>query len=112
MRRKHQQRSTAMAAGEVAGVPCMLKWPAQVSRWRAGRLLAGANPLIWKSTFGNQATLPADLRKVGVRSPSLREAVAVNPGCRVVECNSSDGEVLIAVMPSELALVIGALGKV
>ncbi|MFH8443271.1 hypothetical protein ACH4D3_18800 [Streptomyces sp. NPDC018026] len=58
------------------------------------------------------AVLPADLCRVGVRSPSLREAAAVNPGSRIVECESSDGEVLIAVMPPELEHVIKALESV
>ncbi|WP_399895316.1 hypothetical protein ACGH7X_39150 [Streptomyces sp. BBFR51] len=56
-----------------------------------------------------EAALPADLCQAGVRSPSLGEAVAVNPGSRIVECESSDGEVLIAVMPEELHHVIKAL---
>ncbi|MFE7431581.1 hypothetical protein ACFU78_01095 [Streptomyces tendae] len=110
MRRKRQQRSTAIAAGEQAGVPCMLKWPDQGSRWRAGRVLIGAGPLVWKPSFGKQkAALPAGLRRAGVRSPSLREAVSLNPRSRIVECESSDGEVLIAVMPEELDHVIKAL---
>ncbi|MGW4271483.1 hypothetical protein ACWEGQ_03780 [Streptomyces seoulensis] len=88
----------------------MLKWSAQGSRWRAGRLLIGPGLLAWKPSFGKQeAVLPADLRQAGVRSPSLREAVAFNPGSRIVECGSSDGEVLIAVMPEELDHVIKAL---
>ncbi|MFE1237289.1 AbrB/MazE/SpoVT family DNA-binding domain-containing protein [Streptomyces tendae] len=110
MRRKRQRRSTAIAAGEQAGVPCMLKWSAQGSRWRAGRVLIGAGPLVWKPSFGKQkAALPAGLRRAGVRSPSLREAVSLNPRSRIVECESSDGEVLIAVMPEELDHVIKVL---
>ncbi|MFE3516104.1 hypothetical protein [Streptomyces sp. NPDC059166] len=110
MRRRQQQRSTAIADGKPAGVPCMLKWSAQGSRWRAGRLLISAGPLVWKPSFGTQeAVLPADLCRAGVRSPSLREAVAVNPGSRIVVCDSSDGEVLIAVMPPELDHMIKAL---
>ncbi|MEU6453393.1 hypothetical protein [Streptomyces sp. NPDC047065] len=113
MRRKRQQRATAIAAGQAAGVPCMLKWSVQGSRWRAGRLLIGAGPFVWKPSLGKrEAVLPVDLCRVGVRSPSLREAVAVNPGSRIVECESSDGEVLIAVMPPELEHVIKALGSV
>ncbi|WP_315904329.1 hypothetical protein [Streptomyces sp. ASQP_92] len=88
----------------------MLRWSAQGSRWKAGRLLIGAGALAWKPSLGKQETvLPADLCQAGVRSPSLREAVAVNPGSRIVECDSSDGEVLIAVMPPELDHVIKAL---
>jgi hypothetical protein len=44
-----------------------------------------------------------------MRSPSLREAVALNPRCRIVECDSPDGEVLFAVMPQELDHVLAAL---
>ncbi|MCX5396125.1 hypothetical protein [Streptomyces sp. NBC_00102] len=112
MRRKQQQRSTAIAAGEPAGVPCRLKWSAQGSRWRAGRLLISPGPLVWKPSLGSQEiVLPADLRQAGLRSPSLREAVSVNPGSRIMECDSSGGKVLIAVMPVELDHVIKALGS-
>ncbi|MFE5627928.1 hypothetical protein [Streptomyces sp. NPDC056470] len=110
MRRKQQQRSTALASGEAAGVPCMLKWSAQGSRWRPGRLVIGAGPLVWKPSLGRQeAVLPADLRQTGVRSPSLREAVALNPRSRIVQGESSDGTILIAVMPEELDHVVEAL---
>lgn len=110
MRRKRQQRAATLAAGKSAGVPCMIKWSAQGSRWRAGRLLIGADPLVWKPSFGKQAVvLPADLCQTAVRSPSLREAVTINPGSRIVECDSSDGEILIAVMPPEVDHVIKAL---
>ncbi|MEU2241311.1 hypothetical protein ABZ572_18130 [Streptomyces sp. NPDC018338] len=108
--RKRQQRSTAIAAGEVAGVPCMLKWAAQGSRWRAGRLLIGAGPPAWKPSRGKaEVTLPADLRRTGTRSPSVREGMSINPGSRIVECASSGEAVLIAVMPEDLDHVIKAL---
>ncbi|MFI8823862.1 hypothetical protein [Streptomyces sp. NPDC053431] len=109
--RKRRQRSTATAAGEPAGVPCMLKWSAQGSRWRAGRLrTGGADPLVWKPSFGKrEVALPAGLRRTEVRSPSLREAVAINPQSRIVACESSEGELLIAVMPEDLDRVIKAL---
>ena len=111
MRRKRRQRSDAVAAGEPAGVPCMLKWAAQGARWRAGRLLVpGAGPLVWTPSLRKSETeLPAGLRRAEVRAPSVREALAINPGSRIVRCESSDGEVLIAVMPDDLATVIAAL---
>ncbi|MEU9731423.1 hypothetical protein [Streptomyces sp. NPDC048002] len=88
----------------------MLKWSAQGSRWKAGRLQVGAGPLTWKASFGRQAAaLPTDLRRTGVRPPSVREAMGVNPGARIVECESHDGVVLIAVMPEDLRHVIDAL---
>ncbi|MFG2639872.1 hypothetical protein ACGFYP_02650 [Streptomyces sp. NPDC048370] len=112
MRRKQQQRSTAIATGEVAGVPCMLKWSAQSTRWRAGRLMIGPGPLVWKASLGKQeAALPTDLRQMGVRSPSLREAVSLNPRSRIVDCESSGGPILLAVQPEELDQVIEALAS-
>ncbi|AYG78202.1 hypothetical protein DWB77_00309 [Streptomyces hundungensis] len=90
----------------------MVKWPARSPRWRAGRLLISAGSVVWKSSYGKQeVALPTDLLQTGFRSPSLREAVAINPGSRIAECDSSDGEVLIAVMPSELDHVVTALDK-
>ncbi|MDQ0785273.1 MULTISPECIES: hypothetical protein [unclassified Streptomyces] len=111
MRRKRRQRSDTVAAGESAGVPCMLKWAAQSARWRAGRLLVGhSGPLVWTPSFGKRETvLPAGLRRAEVRTPSVREALAINPGSRIVRCESSDGDILIAVMPDDLATMIAAL---
>ncbi|MEU3482707.1 hypothetical protein ACI2LO_14930 [Streptomyces sp. NPDC033754] len=110
--RKRQQRSTTIAAGEVAEVPCMLKWAAQGSRWRAGRLLIGANPPAWKPSRGKpEVALPADLRRTGTRSPSVREGMSINPGSRIVECTSSGEAVLIAVMPEYLDHVVKAPGE-
>ncbi|WP_435973315.1 hypothetical protein [Streptomyces sp. Qhu_M48] len=110
MNRKRRQRSDALAAGEVAGVPCMLKWSAQGSRWRPGRLLIGAGPPVWKASWGRrEAALPADLRRTGTRSPSVREGISINPGSRIVEYASSGGTVLIAVMPDEVDQVVKAL---
>ncbi|MEV7278701.1 hypothetical protein [Streptomyces sp. NPDC093111] len=88
----------------------MLKRAAQGPRWRAGRLLTGAGPLVWKPSFGKQETvLPADLHQAAPRSPSLREAMSINPASRIVECDSPDGKILIAVMPPELDHVVSAL---
>jgi hypothetical protein len=103
VRRTQRRRAAKIRSGEQVGVPCMLKWPSQGPRWRAGRLVIGSEPLIWKPVLGKQTiTLPADLHRTGTRSPSLREAMSVNPLSRIVECGSSGGEVWIAVMPGDL----------
>ncbi|CAM5643725.1 EGFR-like transmembrane domain-containing protein [Streptomyces parvulus] len=111
MRRKRQHRSTATTAGEPVGLPCMLKRPAQGSRWKAGRLLIdGAGPLAWEAAWGRRTTvLPTGLRQTGLRPPSPREAMAVNPRSAIVECESPEGQVLIAVMPEELDAATKAL---
>ncbi|SBT88989.1 hypothetical protein GA0115233_100639 [Streptomyces sp. DI166] len=113
VRRKRQQRSTATAAGEPAGLPCMLRWSAQGARWRPGRLLIGeAGPLVWQPSWGKrEAALPAGLRQTGLRSPTMREAMGLNPRSRIVECESSEGEVLVAVMPEDLDELIKALER-
>ncbi|MFI9293188.1 hypothetical protein [Streptomyces gardneri] len=115
MERKRRQRSTAaavaaVAAGEAAGVPCMVKWSALGSRWRAGRLVIGAGPPVWRASWGRrELALPSDLRRTGVRSPSAREGMSINPGSRILEYASSGGVVLVAVMPDDLDLVGKAL---
>lgn len=74
--------------------------------------MIGPGPLVWKASLGKQeAALPTDLRQMGVRSPSLREAVSLNPRSRIVDCESSGGPILIAVQPEELDHVIEALAS-
>ncbi|MEU6106617.1 hypothetical protein ABZ841_38960, partial [Streptomyces flaveolus] len=60
VQRRRQRRSAVLAAGGVAGVPCMLKWPAQGARWNAGRLRVGDGaPLVFTPSLGRQeAVLP------------------------------------------------------
>ncbi|MET9254703.1 hypothetical protein [Streptomyces sp. NPDC003717] len=55
--------------------------------------------------------MPAGLHQVGLRRPSLREAVRLNPGARIVECGSAEGAVLIALMPHDLDHLLGALSR-
>jgi hypothetical protein len=50
-------------------------------------------------------------RRVGVRSPSLREAMKINGGSRIVECTSPEGPLLVCVMPNELDHVLTALNS-
>ncbi|MFJ9825457.1 hypothetical protein ACIRSU_13970 [Streptomyces sp. NPDC101160] len=110
--RKQRRRSDAFAAGEVVAVPGLLKGPGQGARWRAGRLVIGAEPPVWRpSRGGPELALPADLRPAGTRPPTLREAIRFNPRARVVACESAAGPVLIAVLPEELERVLGALER-
>lgn len=55
-----------------------------------------------RTKAGAAVSLPDGLRRVSVRSPSLREAVRINGGSRIVECTSPEGPLLVAVMPNEL----------
>jgi hypothetical protein len=110
IRRRHRQRSARAADGAPTGVPCMIKRASHGNRWRPGQLLINAKPLTWRPAYGRSAVvLPDDLHRTAVRAVSTREGLVINPGSRIVECASSDGTVLIAVMPVDLELVTGAL---
>ncbi|MFE7327194.1 hypothetical protein ACFU8W_19770 [Streptomyces sp. NPDC057565] len=110
IRRRHRQRSARAADGAPTGIPCMIKRASHGNRWRPGRLLTHAKPLTWRPAYGRSAVvLPDDLHRTAVRAVSTREGLVINPGSRIVECASSDGTVLIAVMPVDLEQVTGAL---
>ncbi|MEV0491687.1 hypothetical protein [Streptomyces atratus] len=110
IRRRHRQRSARAAAGAPTGIPCMIKRPSHGNRWRPGQLLTHATPLTWRPAYGTSTVvLPDDLHLTAVRAVSTREGLVINPGSRVVECASSDGSALIAVMPMDLEQVTGAL---
>ncbi|MFC9063853.1 hypothetical protein N0X72_19860 [Streptomyces carpaticus] len=112
-RRRVARRAEAAAQGDVIRVPCLLMHPGRPGRWLRGRLLIGPGTVEWKGSTraGAALALPAGLRQVGMRSPSLREAMKLNGGARIVECASAEGAVLIAVLPNELGHVLGALTR-
>ncbi|MET8503604.1 hypothetical protein ABZV60_02985 [Streptomyces sp. NPDC004787] len=107
VRAGQRRRAAALADGGVAAVPVMLR---QGARWRPGRLVVGAEPLVWRP-FGRGAevVLPAGPRVTGTRRPTLREAVRLNPRARIVTCGSDAGPLHLAVLPEELEAVLGAL---
>ncbi|UYQ65683.1 DUF2550 domain-containing protein [Streptomyces peucetius] len=108
--RKQRQRSSGVAAGDEAGIGCMLKGGPAGARWRPGRLFVASGPLTWKASWGGRTVaLPAGLRRTGLRPPSTREALGLNPRSRIVECEAGDEVILIAVMPQELDPVVKAV---
>ncbi|MEW2634545.1 hypothetical protein AB0903_23625 [Streptomyces sp. NPDC048389] len=108
--RKQRQRSSAATAKDETGIACMVKGGPGGARWRPGRLLTGAGPLAWKASWGGRTVvLPTGLRRTGLRPPSMREALGLNPRARIIECAAGDEVVLIAVMPEELEPVVKAL---
>ncbi|MFD6416082.1 hypothetical protein [Streptomyces sp. NPDC060194] len=107
IRRRAAERAGAALEPGPVGIPCMLRREAEGTRWRAGTLLPGT-PVRWQPTPARgrpPVDLPADLRRTGVRSPSVREGISINPGSTIVECGSDEGAVLIAVMPLDHAAV-------
>ncbi|MCX4681907.1 hypothetical protein OG413_42670 [Streptomyces sp. NBC_01433] len=113
VRRKLEQRADSAAQGNVIKVPCLLRHPSIEGRWLRGRLLIGPSGMAWepRTKAGAAVSLPDGLRRVSVRSPSLREAVKINGGSRIVECASPEGALLVAVMPNELDHVLTALNS-
>lgn len=77
-------------------------------------MVIGPSTMIWepRTRAGAAVSLPAGLQQVSLRSPSLREAMKINGGSKIVECTSSEGAVLIAVMPNELGYVLTALSSI
>ncbi|MER5633640.1 hypothetical protein [Streptomyces nitrosporeus] len=64
-----------------------------------------------RTKAGAAVSLPAGLRKAGVRPPTFRESVKINGRCTIVECASPEGRVHVAVMPNELPHVLAALDR-
>ncbi|MFE2315629.1 hypothetical protein ACFXC8_21165 [Streptomyces sp. NPDC059441] len=112
-RREAKQRAGSAAQGDLIKVPCLLRHPPLEGRWLRGRLLIGPSGMAREPRIkaGAALSLPDELRQISVRSPSLREAVKINGGSRIVECTSSEGALLVAVMPNELDHVLTGLNS-
>ncbi|MGW6689226.1 hypothetical protein [Streptomyces sp. NPDC054961] len=82
MRRKHRRRQ---AVAPAPGIPCMGRRPAGTGRWRSGRVHAGRAGARWVPGRGEPVLL-AGFRATGVRVPSVKEGISINPGSRIVTC--------------------------
>lgn len=106
LRRKHRQR---IEAGSPAGIPGMARTPAGEGRWRSGRLYADRGAARWQPGRGPAVSL-AGARATGVRAPSVREGISINPGSRIVACALEGGGTMeIAVMPLDLRGLLEAV---
>ncbi|KOU17295.1 hypothetical protein ADK52_32155 [Streptomyces sp. WM6372] len=121
VRRKHRQR---LAAGSPDGIPCMARHPAGAGRWRVGTVFTGAGGVRWVPRRGEPVPLPGG-RATGVRVPSVKEGISINPGSRIVACTygtggadrtggtggtgTAAGTIEIAVMPLDLRELLEAV---
>ncbi|WP_327306956.1 hypothetical protein OG730_28770 [Streptomyces sp. NBC_01298] len=106
LRRKHHRRR---AAGSPAGIPSMARRPAGSGRWRSGRVYADPGAARWVPGRGEPVPLTG-ARATGVRVPSVREGISINPGSRIVTCEFEGGEGMeIAVMPLDLRELLTAV---
>ncbi|KOU14977.1 hypothetical protein [Streptomyces sp. WM6368] len=108
LRHWHRQR----LAGAVPGIPCMARVPAGEGRWRAGRLSAEDGAARWVPERGEAVDLPG-ARATGVRVPSVKEGISINPGSRIVTCTYGDGNgIEIAVMPLDVRELLASVPQV
>lgn len=123
MRRKHRRRQ---AVAPAPGIPCMARHPAGTGRWRSGRVHADPGAARWVPRRGEPVLL-AGGRAAGVRAPSVKEGISINPGSRIVtfvyeasappespEAAAAAGigaGIEIAVMPLDLRELLAALGQ-
>ncbi|MGW6574872.1 hypothetical protein ACWGAN_22290 [Streptomyces sp. NPDC054945] len=99
LRRKHRART---AVGPVPGIPCMVRIPAGEGRWRAGRVYGDQGAARWVPGRGAPVALPG-ARATGIRVPSMKEGISINPGSRIVTCSyDGGGSIEIAVMPLDV----------
>lgn len=106
VRRKHLAR---VAAGPVPGIPGMARIPAGRGRWRPGRLYAEEGVARWVPGRGASVPLPGG-RATGLRVPSVKEGLSINPGSRIVTCTyEGGGSIEIAVMPLDVRELLAAV---
>ncbi|MFI5765618.1 hypothetical protein ACIA8F_32370 [Streptomyces sp. NPDC051563] len=112
MHRKHRLRQ---AGAPVPGIPCMARRPAGSGRWRSGRVYAGQGAARWVPGRGEPLVLTGG-RATGVRVPSVKEGISINPGSRIVtlafagESGAGTG-MEIAVMPLDLRELLDAVPR-
>ncbi|MCX5407578.1 hypothetical protein OHA37_27410 [Streptomyces sp. NBC_00335] len=107
MRRKHLRRQSV---APVPGLPCMARRPAGAGRWRSGRVYADRGAARWVPGRGEPVALTGG-RATGVRAPSVKEGISINPGSRIVtvEFAGDGGGMEIAVMPLDLRELLAAV---
>ncbi|MFD6970781.1 hypothetical protein [Streptomyces sp. NPDC059979] len=106
LRRKHRARA---AAAPVPGIPGMARHPAGQGRWKPGRVYAEEGEARWVPPRGAALPLPG-ARATGLRVPSIKEGISINPGSRIVTCAyEGGGSIEIAVMPLDVRELLEAV---
>ncbi|MEY9837121.1 hypothetical protein ABH941_002342 [Streptacidiphilus sp. EB103A] len=111
---RNWQRGRAANLAEAApvGVPCMLRVLSQRRfKWMRGRLSIVGESVVWESGSKRRTTLALGGEQSGlrVRAAPPREWLWINPRCRIIECESLEGPVMLGVLPEALDSVVPAL---
>ncbi|QES54504.1 hypothetical protein DEJ51_09855 [Streptomyces venezuelae] len=87
----------------------MVRIPAGEGRWRVGRVYGERGVARWVPQRGEPVVLPGG-RATGIRVPSVKEGISINPGSRIVTCAyDGGGSIEIAVMPLDVRELLEAV---
>ncbi|MFE5106000.1 hypothetical protein [Streptomyces sp. NPDC056663] len=108
-----QRRLTrSLADGRQIKIHCYVK-SSQMTRWTNGHFVINSGSWTWEPRRGEMRALAADLQETSVREASMSDGRKVNTSIRymVIECTSSEGDVLIAAPPGQVEYVFMALNR-
>ncbi|MGC5005203.1 hypothetical protein [Streptomyces sp. DT203] len=102
----------SLVDGRQIKIHCYVK-SSQMTRWTIGHFVIDSGSWTWEPRRGEMRALAADLQVAGVREASTGDGREVNASIRymVIECTSSEGDVLIAAPPGQVEYVFMALNR-
>lgn len=102
----------SLVDGRRIKIGCYVK-SSQMTRWTNAHFVINSGSWTWEPGRGEMRALAADLRETSVREASMSDGHKVNAPIRymVIECTSSEGDVLIAAPPGQFEYVFMALNR-
>ncbi|WP_406102659.1 hypothetical protein OG698_09800 [Streptomyces sp. NBC_01003] len=112
LNRQQRKITSHLIDGRRIKVVCVLKDP-QAPRWTYGHFVIESGAWSWepRPRHKNPLMLPPDLEVARVREPALRETTRLNRRFLVMECTSTQGEVLVAALHGHAERVFMALRR-
>ncbi|WP_326817927.1 hypothetical protein OIE61_30335 [Streptomyces sp. NBC_01762] len=109
---RQRQLARSLVDGRQIKIVCYVK-SSQMTRWTNGHFVINSGSWAWEPRRGETRALAADLQAAGVREPSTGDGrqVSYPVRCMVIECTSSEGDVLIAAPPGQFEYVFMALNR-
>ncbi|WP_326629522.1 MULTISPECIES: hypothetical protein [unclassified Streptomyces] len=109
---KQRQLARSLVDGRRIKIGCYVK-SSRMTRWANGHFVIASGSWAWEPGRGEMRELAADLQVSGVREPSTGDGTKVTHPirCMVIECTSSEGDVLIAAPPGQFEYVFMALNR-